>query len=85
MQSQLIFHYLFVDTCSESQGSDLGENMGRGTGDIWRVDKCSRLHVRLMAGLSSVTYWIGLVDHAWLNTAEKYSRPVSTELSQKPC
>ena len=33
IRSQLICHY-FVHTYFDSQGSDLGENMGRGTGDL---------------------------------------------------
>ena len=33
MHSQLIRHYC-VDTCCASRGSKLGENMGRGTGNV---------------------------------------------------
>ena len=40
-------------------------------GGFWRVDKCSRLQVQLIVGLSPVIYWIGAVVHVQLNTSSE--------------
>ena len=46
-----------------------GGKYGERDGGVWTVDKCSRLQVQLVAGLSSVIHWIGPVVHALLNTS----------------
>ena len=70
MHSQSLRQY-FVDNCFDSVGALTRGKYGGRNGGVWRVDKCSRLKVRLMACLSSVIYWIGPVVHAWLNTSCK--------------
>ena len=34
LMHSLLLHHYFVGSCYESLGSDLGENMGSGTGDL---------------------------------------------------
>ena len=55
MHSQSLRQY-FVDNCFDSVGALTRGKYGGRNGGVWRVDQCSRLQVRLMAGLSSVIY-----------------------------
>ena len=55
MHSQPIRQY-FVVNCFDSVGALTRGEYGGRNGGVWRVNKWSRLKVRLMAGLSCVIY-----------------------------